>query len=90
MSVAAATVLKPFQTFSLDVYQDLETFVIMTSGFKRVFVEGSLYFQPPRVNMWVIPVLVDVWASEFLKNEFLFLFLFFFLLFNDFLLHIHQ
>lgn len=67
MSVAAATVLKPFQTFSIDVYQDLETFV-MTSGFKRVFVEGSLYFQPPRVNMWVIPVLVDVWASEFKKN----------------------
>lgn len=67
MSVDAATVLKPFQTFSIDVYQDLETFV-MTSGFKRVFVEGSLYFQPPRVNMWVIPVLVDVWASEFKKN----------------------
>lgn len=44
MSVDAATVLKPFQTFSIDVYQDLETFVIMTSGFKRVFVEGSLYF----------------------------------------------
>lgn len=44
MSVDAATVLKPFQTFSLDVYQDLETFVIMMSGFKRVFVEGSLYF----------------------------------------------
>lgn len=38
------------QTFGIDVYQDLETFVNATSGFKCVFVEGSLYFQPTRVN----------------------------------------